>query len=292
MPFAGLFGRAVVREEDFAQWARATPGVHAVRDYHILRASWRYLQAGRRKILDISTEPGPWLATLERFCGQQHELWACRQGGVGEMKPAPAGATVMPAEFDVWSPLENREAPHVLAERGFTVVTARHVVDHLYHPEPFFRALSDVMPSRGVLIVSASNVACLTNVVGLLRGGGLAGNLDALIGRHDPTRLRPRVREYCCRELNRAAMSAGFAPVGHRFYDDPAIAPAPGEWGEPTRRAIAPFQRERGQLQSEMILIFRKAGPVSAWFLRVRRRVYPLLREANAKYKNLRRRFK
>jgi len=292
MRFAGLFGRAVVRKEEFAQWALQSPGVDAVHDYHVLRASWTYLQSGRRKILDISTEPGPWLSTLQRFCGHRHELWGCRQGGVGEMKPGPGGATLMPAEFDVWSPLENREAPHALAERGFTVVTARNVVDHMYHPDPLFRVLADVMPPRGVLLVSASNVACLGNVVGLLRGGGVAGDLNALIGRYDATRARPRVRAYCWQELNRSAMSAGFAPVGHQFYHDPAAAPAPSEWDQPTRRAIEPFQRERGQLQSEMILIFRKAGPVSVRLLRARRRVYPLLREAHAKYKSVRRRFK
>jgi Methyltransferase domain len=294
MVLAAIFGKPAVGREEFGRWAREERGVDAVHHYHALRACWPYLSTRRQKVLDIGPEPGAWLHTIRRFAGEKHELWACRQGaspdGADPGGPPPGGARLLPAEFDVWSPLADFEAPTGLADKGFTLVTLIHVVDHLYHPEPLLRVLASAMATRGVLVITASNVGRLANLRGLIRGGGLAGDLDALIGRRGKY-PRPRVREYCWRELTRAALAAGLTPVRHGFYDDPARREE-AEFDEPLRKAVTPMLSEHGQLQSDMILVFRKAGPVSVGLHRMRRGVYPLLREAHAKLEAARRRFR
>ncbi|MDB5300631.1 MAG: hypothetical protein JWO87_2294 [Phycisphaerales bacterium] len=294
MGLAAIFGMPAVRREQFGRWAKGERGVDAVHHYHALQACWPYLSAGRQKVLDIGPEPSAWLRTLRHFAGEKHELWSCRQGaspdGTDAGGPAPDGARLMPAEFDLWSPLADYEAPTGLADKGFTLVTLLQVIDHLYHPEPLFRTLTSVMAPRAVLVITASNVGRMANLRGLLRGGGLAGDLDALIGRRGKY-PRPRVREYCWRELTRAALAAGLTPVRHGFYDDPARREA-SDFDEPLRNAVAPILSEHGQLQSDMILVFRKAGAVSVGLHRMRRGVYPLLREAHAKLEAARRRFR
>jgi hypothetical protein len=292
MVLPGIFGRTAVGQEEFGQWAREADGVDAVHHYHALRACLPHLTAGRQKMLDIGPEPGPWLRTVERFAGSRHELWACRQGGEAELRsPVPKGAKILPAEFDVWSPLSNREAPTALGAKGFTLVTALQVVDRLYHPDTFFRVVAGAMAPRGILVLTCSNVARFGNVLGLLRGGGVAGDLDALIGRRGKY-PRPRVREYCWQELTAVALGFGLAPIGHGFYDDPADASPPTEFDAKLRETVTPLLRDRGQLQSEMVLIFRKAGTMKVRMFRLRRSIYMGLREAHAKYNALRRRLR
>ncbi len=269
---ARLFKHPPVPLEPFTRWASQQPGVHPVHHYHALCALWPLLNSRSHKILDIGPDPIPWLQTIAHFTGTRHSLFACRQGGPADgLSRPPDNITVLPAEFDVWSPLAHRDVPNMLAEKGFTVVTALQVVDHLYHPDTLFRVLSQVMSPRGILLITASNVARLGNLLHLLGGGGLAGDLDALVGRTGPDRPRPRVREYCWQELNGAIIKAGFQTLDHSFYDDPADAPAESPFTETLRQAIASYVREPEQLHSELVLVYRKSG--HRWFIRL---IYPV----------------
>jgi hypothetical protein len=291
MAFTGLFGPPRVSIDEFSRWARETAGVDPVHHYHALGACWPWLRSGRQKVLDVGPDPAPWLGAIERFAGGRHDLWACRHGANADAAASlPRGVRVLTAEFDVWSPLANRDAPSTLSETGFTLVTALQLVDHLYHPETLFRSLFDAMATRAVLVLTASNVSRFANVLGLVRGEGLAGDLDALIDRGRPA--RPLVREYNWRELNAAALAAGFVPVRHGFYDDPADAPAPSPFGAGLRDAAAPFLRERAQFASEIVLVFRKVGPLALKVRQARLALYPLLREGYARAGGVRRRLR
>ena len=71
------------------------------------------------------------------------------------------GITLLRGEFDIWSPLADREAPNTLPRGNFTLVTALDVVDRMYHPDLLFRVLMEVVARRGVLVISARNVVAL-----------------------------------------------------------------------------------------------------------------------------------
>jgi hypothetical protein len=276
--FARLFSQRLVSRRNFAHWSRESGGADPVNPYEMLRASWTYLATGPQKILNIGPDPGPWLMAVEQFSGHRHDLWAARHGDTGNVGQVPAGARQLSLELDVWFPLHAHEQAHTITEHGFTLVAAIQFVDHLYHPYLFFRAVADALVPEGILVVTAGNVARLENLQRLLRGGGMTHDLDALIGRSDPTDPRPRVREYCWRELNNAAGRAGFDLIGRHYYEGPPNARDKIELGDRVRRAVMPFLRERGQLQSEMILIFRKRGPIEPQASGTRQRIGALLR--------------
>jgi hypothetical protein len=148
---------------------------------HALRACWPMLKRGPQSILDIGPDPIPWLRTIEHFAGTHHRLAGCVQNAEEDIAPeseesmdhrrdrggsqreegfavsiltprSSASSAVdnlgedhyplTPIELDVWSPLARKGLPAELPAGDYTLITALAVVDHLYHPEPFFRAAS------------------------------------------------------------------------------------------------------------------------------------------------------
>ncbi|HEX4794517.1 MAG TPA: methyltransferase domain-containing protein [Humisphaera sp.] len=254
MSLAQLLGKRLARQREFDQWARDMPGVHPLRHWHALRICWPILSAGRQTILDVGANPLPWLRTIRHFAGARHTLWSGCQGGESQKPQAAEGIQHLDVEFDIWSPFRQADATNTLPERTFSLITALYTIEYLYHPDAFLRAAADALTPNGAIVITASNVAGSHNILGLLRGGGLSANLDSLIRPQIP---RPRVREYCWRELRDAAFAAGLAPVAHGFYDDPADR-VNDEDQRKIESAASPLLSERPQLQSEMFLVLRK----------------------------------
>jgi hypothetical protein len=197
-------------------------------------------------------------------------------------------------ELDVWSPMSDREAPSVITETGFTLVTAMEVVEHLYHPEWMFRMLSDVMAPGGILFLTTNNAARWGNILGMIRGNGMAGNLDELLpkGGGKLGAWRPHAREYVWRELNNVASKCGFVHVRHGFYEenynrqllDAVESPVEDvAVNDPRERtfldAMRPLLKEPDQLKSGMYLILKKAGRVTRGIRRLRSGLHQVYRE-------------
>ena len=252
-----LTRRSPVSREAFSQWAQQCNGID-FRHWQALRLCWAYLAGGPQRVLDIGPDPIPWLRTIRHFSRQPHELWAGRQG-VGSVQrdgSAPDDAIrCLDIELDLWSPVARIEADNVLPPRHFSLITALHVVDTVYHPSHFFQAAADALVPDGVLIVTARNVAASSQILDLLRGKGLSPHLDHLIG--NPT-ASPRYRQYCWRELHAAARPAGLVLVGHGFYSD-AADPAIGKDQARLEAAARPLLLEKKQLESEFFLILQKS---------------------------------
>src|SRR5579864_6294672 len=104
MPLARLLGKRMVRQRDFAQWARQTPGVHPLRHWHALRLCWPFLTAGPQAILDVGPNPPPWLRTIRNFAGPRHELWSGWQGAARQATEPQEVIHHLDVEFDIWSP--------------------------------------------------------------------------------------------------------------------------------------------------------------------------------------------
>lgn len=274
--------------EQFSKWAAANEGVDSTHHYHPLLALSPYLH-GRNKILDIGSEPGPWLNTLAQFAGNRHEFFGARQGGIGPAKCGPIGSSIFPVELDIWSPLGDREISPSLRGNDYSIVTALGLTDRMYHPDPLFRAASEALAPGGTFLISVTNVARFERVLGLIRGIGVAGDLDAMIGRQGRNVPRPIVREYCWQELTGAAINAGFSHLSHVFYDDPAGHWEAGPFTEPLHKALIAFLQEPGQLQTHLILIFRKPGQMT---LKLHSMRQALLREAHFRYTNVKRSLK
>ena len=184
---------------------------------HALRACWPYLKRSSQSILDIGPDPLPWLRTLERCCDSAHKMAGCVQNAdtaeVSESSPYLMTAV----ELDIWSPLARKGLPAQLPHGDYTLITALNLIDHLYHPEPFIKAVAQVLRPGGVLLLTGANISARKNLLGLLRGDGVAPDLDAVVGlKRGP---RPRVRQYSWREIANLALSHNFVPVRHGFYE-------------------------------------------------------------------------
>ncbi len=252
--------------------------VNLYRYYATLKLAWPYLQTPQPKILDVGSWPGVWLRVLKQFIGQRNpQIWATGlifpQNFMEVMNGACDGT--MKCELDPWSPLAEKDAPNELTQRGFTFVSAMEVVEHLYHPGWMFQVLADAMAPGGILLMTTNNIARLQNMLDLLRGGGLSGNLEQLvpIGGGSTGAWRPHMREYAWMELNHLALQAGFEYVAHAFFEDnygkrlltgqdaielelqiPADVPAG------LVAALDPLLHERAQLLPAMCLVLRRSG--------------------------------
>ena len=287
--------------EQFRQWAlqenehqRSIAGVHppdhgnpdlrgrtyfevnCFRYFHALQVCWPYLNRPNQKVLDVGSWPGAWLRAIAHFSGHHHpEVWASGlifpDGFLEKMAGACQG--IQKIELDVWSPMYDREAPNVLTERNFTFVSAMEVVEHLYHPGWMFKVIHEAMVPGGILFMTTNNVARLSNIYGLLKGGGMVSNLDELLPRGGGILggWRPHAREYAWQELNHVALMHGFHHLAHGFYQENyGLRLLEGEQlpsdeliysNDEERRfvqAVTPMLYEPGQLQSGMYLVFKR----------------------------------
>ncbi|HEX4794518.1 MAG TPA: methyltransferase domain-containing protein [Humisphaera sp.] len=250
--------------------------VNCYRYFHALQVCWPYINRPNQKIMDVGSWPGAWLRAIAHFAAaHKPEIWASGLIFPPDFIEKMGGACkgTLKCELDVWSPMHEREAPNVFTERNFTFVSAMEVVEHLYHPGWMFRIIHDAMVPGGVLFMTTNNVGRLSNIVGMLKGGGMAGNLDELLPR-DGGKLghwRPHAREYCWQELNHVALQYGFHHISHGFYsenyglrlleekDQPSEELPYNDEGE--RRfveAVRPMLMEQEQLKSGMYLVFRR----------------------------------
>jgi hypothetical protein len=263
-----------VSREAFSQWAQQCSGID-FRHWQALRLCWTYLTGAGQRVLDIGPDPLPWLRTIRHFSRQTHELWAGRQGisSTQQNGSAPVdGIRCLDVELDLWSPVARIEADNVLPPQHFSLITALHVVETVYHPSHFFQGAADALLPDGVLIVTARNVAASSQILDLLRGNGLAPDLGNLIG--DP-KVSPRYRQYCWRELHAAARPAGLVLVGHGFYSDAADRAVSEDQGR-LEAAAAPLLPEKQQLESEFFLILQKSVGLRRALARARHKLAAL----------------
>ncbi|MFO0838422.1 MAG: methyltransferase domain-containing protein [Phycisphaerae bacterium] len=236
---------------EFVEWARGEnehqrrlAGVHAAdhlnadlrgrtyfevnlyRYYATLRIAWPYLHAQPNpKILDVGSWPGVWLRIVRHYLAARNpKIFATGLIFPDNFMDLMAGACdgTIKCELDPWSPLADRGAPNELTEHEFTFISAMEVVEHLYHPAWMFQLLSDAMAPGGILVLTTNNVARIRNLLDLMQGGGLFGNLEQLvpIAGGSTGAWRPHMREYAWRELNHLALLAGFEYVEHGFFED------------------------------------------------------------------------
>ncbi|MDB5300632.1 MAG: hypothetical protein JWO87_2295 [Phycisphaerales bacterium] len=250
--------------------------VNCFRYYHALKVCWPYLNRPGQKIMDVGSWPGGWLRAMSHFAGHHRpEVWASGLIFPDDFLVKMGGAChgTVKCELDVWSPMYDREAPNVFTERGFTLVTAMEVVEHLYHPGWMFKVIHDSMVTGGILFLTTNNVSRLFNLYGIVKGGGMAGNLDELLPRGGGIlgAWRPHAREYCWQELNHIALKAGFHHIDHGFYQENYCMRLIEGEEQPSEeliysndeerqfaRAITPMLYEPDQLKSGMYLVFKK----------------------------------
>jgi hypothetical protein len=250
--------------------------VNLYRYFHALQVCWPYLNRPGQKVMDVGSWPGAWLRVIAHFAAaHEPQVWASGlmfpDDFLGKMGGACQGT--IKCELDVWSPMCVRDAPTQFSEREFTLVTAMEVVEHLYHPGGMFKVIHDSMSPGGILFLTTNNIARLSNVYGLLRGLGVAGNLNELLPRDGGIlgAWRPHAREYAWRELDAIARNAGFESVDHGFYQENYALRLLEQEQSPTddllcsgseerrfAQAIAPMLREPGQLKSGMYLVLKK----------------------------------
>jgi hypothetical protein len=251
--------------------------VNCYRYFHALQVCWPYLNRPGQKVMDVGSWPGAWLRAIAHFAGHQRpEVWASGllfpDAFLEKMDGACQGT--VKCELDVWSPMFDREAPNVLTERGFTFVSAMEVVEHLYHPGWMFKVIHDAMVPGGILMLTTNNVARLSNVYGLLKGGGMAGNLNELLPRGGGIlgAWRPHAREYCWQELESIGAKAGFQHITHGFYQEnyglrliegeqmpSEEVPYSGNDERQFAEAVRPMLLEPDQLKSGMYIVLKKA---------------------------------
>lgn len=255
-----LLGHPMIPRAQFNDWARGNPGVDTVRHYHALRACWPFLMRGPQNFLNIGAEPTPWLRTVGHFAGAGHRLFGCRQNAIGDQPVSDGPFPVDDIELDTWSPLARKGLPSNIPYSNLSIITAVGLVDHLYHPEPFFKAVSEALQPGGVLILTVRNVGSMQNVLRLLNGDGLMPDLDAVAGLTPGP--RPWIRQYAWRELAMVALYHHMYPVRHEFFG----VDAPAEAGPPTSAdgqslddAVCPILARPDQLRPYFFLVLRRA---------------------------------
>lgn len=250
--------------------------VNVYRYFHAMQVCYPYLNKPNQKFMDVGSWPGAWLRAIAHFAAHHHpQVWASGLIFPPDFIQKMAGAChgTQRIELDVWSPMYDREAPNVFTERGYTFVSAMEVVEHLYHPGWMFKVIHEAMAPGGILFLTTNNVERLSNVFGLVKGGGMAGNLDELLPRGGGIlgQWRPHAREYCWQELNHVALQAGFHHLQHGFYQENyGLRLLEGEHqpsdellysNDEERRfaeAIKPMLFEPDQLKSGMYLVFQR----------------------------------
>ena len=257
MPLADLLGRPAIGRKQFLEWAGHCPGIDPVHHYRALRICWPYLQRAHRNILDIGPDPAPWLDTIARFCGSRHQLAGCLQGGTRAADGTPK-YSITPVELDIWSPLAAKDLPATLPGQGYDLITALQVVDRLYHPEPFFKAVAKALRPGGTLVLTLQNVGACANIMRLLSGASVCPELAALV--QPSAGQRPLVREYCWRELANLALFCDFVPVDHGYYDGAARDDLSSPQGRRINEAFEPFMEHPHQLRGFLYLLFRRTN--------------------------------
>ena len=234
-----------------------------VHQMHALRACLPELKRRSQNILDIGHDPIPWLRTLDELEGADHRLAGCLQNPDENVRVEESPYPITPIELDIWSPLARKGLPPELPGGDYTIITALGLIDHLYHPEPFFRAVAKALRPGGLLVLTAANVSSKENLLRLLGGDGVAPDLDAIVGLKEGP--RSRVREYSWRELANVALFHHFVPAKHGFYDvdqeevrgaDPTACVLGSRRG--MSHAVGPLLAHPQQLRSHFYLVLRR----------------------------------